>query len=70
MPFTQVNGKKIFYSWKPASRPGLTLFMIHGLGGAHSFWSPIIPGLVEDGFSCLAFDVPGMYLIRAITIIS
>ncbi|KAH8746772.1 alpha/beta hydrolase fold family protein [Diaporthe sp. PMI_573] len=59
MPFTQANGKKIFYSWKPASRAGLTLFMIHGLGGAHSFWSPIIPGLVEAGFSCLAFDVPG-----------
>lgn len=59
MPFTEINGKKIFYSWKPASRAGLTLYFIHGLGGAHSFWSPIIPGLVEAGFSCLAIDVPG-----------
>ncbi|CAN8104900.1 unnamed protein product [Discula destructiva] len=59
MPFTEVNGKRIFYSWKPASRAGLTLFMIHGLGGAHSFWSPVIPGLVEAGYSCLAMDVPG-----------
>lgn len=60
MPFTDINGKKIFYSWKPASRAGLTLFFIHGLGGAHSFWSPCIPDLVEAGFSCLAIDVPGM----------
>ncbi|KAJ4423224.1 hypothetical protein N0V82_002085 [Gnomoniopsis sp. IMI 355080] len=59
MPFTDINGKRIFYSWKPASRAGLTLFFIHGLGGAHSFWSPVIPGLVEAGFSCLAIDVPG-----------
>lgn len=59
MPFTEIKGKKIFYSWKPASRAGLTLFFIHGLGGAHSFWSPVIPGLVESGFSCLAIDVPG-----------
>lgn len=63
MPFTEINGKKIFYSWKPASRAGLTLFFIHGLGGAHSFWSPIIPGLVEAGFSCLAIDVPGLSLV-------
>ncbi|KAL2283204.1 hypothetical protein FJTKL_10090 [Diaporthe vaccinii] len=59
MPFTEINGKTIFYSWKPASRAGLTLYFIHGLGSAHSFWSPIIPGLVEAGFSCLAIDVPG-----------
>lgn len=60
MPFTEINGKTIFYSWKPASRAGLTLYFIHGLGSAHSFWSPIIPGLVEAGFSCLAIDVPGL----------
>lgn len=59
MPFTDVNGKRIFYSWKPASRAGLTLYFIHGLGGAHSFWSPVIPDLVAAGFSCLAIDVPG-----------
>lgn len=59
MPFKEINGKTVFYSWKPASRAGLTMFFIHGLGGAHSFWSPIIPGLVEAGFSCLAIDVPG-----------
>lgn len=62
MPLTEINGKKIFYSWKPASRAGLTLFFIHGLGGAHSFWSPVIPDLVEAGFSCLAIDVPGAWL--------
>lgn len=61
MPFKDINGKKIFYSWKPASRAGLTLLLIHGLGSSHSFWAPIIPGLVEAGFSCLAFDVPGAY---------
>lgn len=63
MPFAQINGKNIFYSWKPASRAGLTLYFIHGLGGSHSFWEPCIPGLVEAGFSCLAFDVPGMLTI-------
>ncbi|KAK7745836.1 hypothetical protein SLS53_002554 [Cytospora paraplurivora] len=59
MPFAQVNGKSIFYSWKPATRAGLTLYFIHGLGGSHSFWEPCIPGLVEAGFSCLAIDIPG-----------
>lgn len=59
MPFTEISGKRIFYSWKPASRAGLTLYFIHGLGGAHSFWSPVIPDLVDAGFSCLAIDVPG-----------
>lgn len=62
MPLTEINGKQIFYSWKPASRAGLTLFFIHGLGAAHSFWSPVIPDLVESGFSCLAIDVPGTLL--------
>ncbi|ROW00151.1 hypothetical protein VSDG_03583 [Cytospora chrysosperma] len=59
MPFTEINGKKIFYSWTPASRAGLTLYFIHGLGSSHSFWAPCIPGLVAAGFSCLSFDVPG-----------
>lgn len=59
MPFTEINGKKIFYSWLPASRAGLTFYFVHGLGGAHSFWAPCIPGLVAAGFSCLAIDVPG-----------
>ncbi|KAF3763895.1 putative alpha/beta hydrolase [Cryphonectria parasitica EP155] len=59
MPFTEINGKTLFYSWKPASRAGLTLYFIHGLGSAHSFWSPVIPDLVDAGFSCLAIDVPG-----------
>lgn len=63
MPFTEINGKTTFYSWKPASRAGLTLFFLHGLGGAHSFWSPVIPGLVEAGFSCLAIDVPGAFCL-------
>lgn len=66
MPFTEINGKTVFYSWKPASRAGLTLFFLHGLGGAHSFWSPVIPGLVEAGFSCLAIDVPGAFCSRSI----
>lgn len=59
MPFTEINGKSIFYSWKPASRAGLTLYFIHGLGASHSYWAPCIPGLVAAGFSCLAIDVPG-----------
>lgn len=59
MPFTEINGKKIFYSWTPASRAGLTLYFIHGLGSSHSFWAPCIPGLVAAGYSCLSFDVPG-----------
>lgn len=59
MPFTEVNGKSIFYSWKPASRAGLTLYFIHGLGASHSYWAPCIPGLVAAGFSCLAIDVAG-----------
>lgn len=59
MPRATINGKEIFYSWKPARQAGLTLLLIHGLGGSGAFYAPVIPGLVAAGFSCLAMDTYG-----------
>lgn len=63
MPFAEVNGKNIFYAHRaPAAETaslGITVLMIHGLGSSHSFYLPLIPRLLDAGFSCLAYDTYG-----------
>lgn len=63
MPFVDVNGKRLFYVHRtPAaetSNSGITLLMIHGLGSSHSFYLPLIPSLLDAGFSCLVYDTYG-----------
>jgi alpha-beta hydrolase superfamily lysophospholipase len=60
MPTLQIDDQELYYSWTPAGDGPILLF-IHGLGSSNSFYASIIPGLVQQGFSCLAFDTPGMY---------
>ena len=66
MPFAQIKGKTLFYSWSRvehnAQGSNLTLVFIHGLGSSHSFYMTIIPDLVARGFSCLAYDTYGSAL--------
>ncbi|TWU75859.1 hypothetical protein ED733_005449 [Metarhizium rileyi] len=62
MPTLQIDdGQDLYYSWSPAGDGPILLF-IHGLGSSNSFYASIIPGLVQRGFSCLAFDIPGSAL--------
>ncbi|KAH0598878.1 hypothetical protein MHUMG1_02990 [Metarhizium humberi] len=58
MPAIQIDNQDLYYSWSPAGE-GPILLLIHGLGSSNSFYASIIPGLVQKGFSCLAFDTPG-----------
>jgi len=58
MPFLRVQDQDLFYSWHAAG-DGPVLLFIHGLGSSNSFYAPIIPSLVQQGYSCLAFDTPG-----------
>ncbi len=63
MPFTETNGKLLYYTWNSTDRSqkgsGLTLLLIHGLGSSSSFYAPIVPYLTAAGFSCLAVDTHG-----------
>ncbi|GJN82764.1 hypothetical protein PLIIFM63780_006309 [Purpureocillium lilacinum] len=61
MPFLRVQDQDLFYSWHAAG-DGPVLLFIHGLGSSNSFYAPIIPSLVQQGYSCLAFDTPGSAL--------
>lgn len=39
-----------------------TIVLIHGLGSSSSYYAPVIPRLVEAGYSCLALDSHGPYI--------
>lgn len=58
MPSIRIDDQELYYTWTPAGDGPILLF-IHGLGSSSSFYSTIIPSLVEKGHSCLAFDTPG-----------
>ncbi|PHH78054.1 hypothetical protein CDD83_4051 [Cordyceps sp. RAO-2017] len=58
MPFLRLDEQDLYYAWTRAG-DGPAILFIHGLGSSSSFFAPIIPSLVDDGFSCLAFDTPG-----------
>ena len=67
MPFAETsNGKRLFYVHrKPdtgAPDLGITILMIHGLGSSHSFYMPLLPSLLDAGFSCLVYDTHGTTL--------
>lgn len=59
MPSLRIQDQDLYYDWTRAGDDGLILVFIHGLGSSNSFYAPIIPSLVEAGYSCLAFDTPG-----------
>ena len=49
----QVNYQKA----GPQSAP--VVLLLHGLGARASFWLPVIPLLVDQGFQVYALDLPG-----------
>ncbi|KHO02120.1 alpha/beta hydrolase fold family protein [Metarhizium album ARSEF 1941] len=61
MPTIQIDNQALYYSWNPAG-DGPILLLVHGLGSSNSFYASIIPGLVQKGYACLAFDTPGSAL--------
>lgn len=63
MPSIRIDDQELYYTWTPAGDGPILLF-IHGLGSSSSFYSTIIPSLVEKGHSCLAFDTPGSALSK------
>jgi len=68
MPFLSINTRELYYVWNvPVDRlnGALTFLLIHGLGSSSSFYAPVIPRLVEQGFSCLAFDTYGTHVLGA-----
>ncbi|KAG5923905.1 hypothetical protein E4U42_004797 [Claviceps africana] len=63
MPSVNIDSQELYYTWSPRGK-GPVLLFVHGLGSSSSFYSTIIPSLVEKGHSCLAFDIPGSALSR------
>ncbi|POR35548.1 3-oxoadipate enol-lactonase 2 [Tolypocladium paradoxum] len=63
MPFLQIEDQELYYTWTPAG-DGPTILFIHGLGSSNSFYASIVPSLVQNGYSCLAFDTPGSALSK------
>ncbi|MBE3045131.1 alpha/beta fold hydrolase [Candidatus Bathyarchaeota archaeon] len=63
MPFLSVNGKELFTthvrSTEAQGNKGVTVLCIHGLGSAHSFYSPLVPGLTASGYDVVAYDTYG-----------
>jgi pimeloyl-ACP methyl ester carboxylesterase len=44
---------------KAGSQSDPAILLLHGLGTRASFWRPVIPSLVEQGFQVYALDLPG-----------
>jgi pimeloyl-ACP methyl ester carboxylesterase len=44
---------------KAGSQTDPAILLLHGLGTRASFWLPVIPSLVEQGFQVYALDLPG-----------
>ncbi|KJZ78203.1 hypothetical protein HIM_02241 [Hirsutella minnesotensis 3608] len=63
MPLLRIKDQDLFYTWTQASN-GPAILLIHGLGSSSSYYASIIPTLVQQGYSCLAFDTPGSALSR------
>lgn len=55
MPFTSVNGLKTFYEAKGEGKP---LILVHGAGGASTYWFNQLSGL-SSKLRVIAIDLPG-----------
>lgn len=60
MPYLHLPvGKTIHYTdWTP-SEPRATIVLSHGLGSSQNFYAPLVPGLLEKGYRCIAYDTTG-----------
>ncbi|RFU77999.1 alpha beta hydrolase fold family [Trichoderma arundinaceum] len=67
MPFLKLQhrDRQLYYTWTspPAADSSSdkisTIILIHGLGSSSSYYAPVIPKLVDAGYSCLALDSHG-----------
>ena len=54
----QLSSKRINYQ-KAGLEYAPVILLLHGLGARASFWRPVIPSLVNQGFQVYALDLPG-----------
>ena len=64
MPLVSVNGKELFISSARGSADAtaderITILCIHGLGSAHSFYTPLAPEVTGSGYDLVAYDTYG-----------
>ncbi|PTB65787.1 alpha/beta-hydrolase [Trichoderma citrinoviride] len=72
MPFLKLQDRdrQLYYNFAAPQNAAsdstkiTTLVLIHGLGSSSSFYAPVIPRLVEAGYSCLALDSHGSGLTK------
>ncbi|KAL7939339.1 alpha/beta-hydrolase [Trichoderma chlorosporum] len=70
MPFLKLQdrNRQLYYTWSAppnavSSSDRIThIILIHGLGSSSSYYAPVIPKLVDAGYSCLALDSHGAAL--------
>lgn len=48
-----------YREFKPKKKPIAKIFLVHGFGVCTSFYDNLIEKLVNDGYYCLSFDLPG-----------
>ncbi|KAL7796723.1 alpha/beta-hydrolase [Trichoderma ceciliae] len=72
MPFLKLQDgdRQLYYTWtasptaSSSSDKITTIVLIHGLGSSSSYYAPVIPKLVDAGYSCLALDSHGAALTK------
>ncbi|KAL7807085.1 Alpha/Beta hydrolase protein [Trichoderma gracile] len=72
MPFLKLQDRdrQLYYTFTAPQNEAstsnriTTIVLIHGLGSSSSYYAPIIPRLVEAGYSCLALDSHGSALTK------
>ncbi|EHK21081.1 uncharacterized protein TRIVIDRAFT_83633 [Trichoderma virens Gv29-8] len=70
MPFLKLQDRdrQLYYTWSApptaasSSDKITTVILIHGLGSSSSYYAPVIPKLVDAGYTCLALDSHGAAL--------
>lgn len=70
MPFLKLQDRErqLYYTLNAppttaSSSDSITnIVLIHGLGSSSSYYAPVIPKLVDAGYSCLALDSHGAYI--------
>jgi pimeloyl-ACP methyl ester carboxylesterase len=57
MPYFDLNGQQIFFTWKPGNPAWPAVVLLHGAGGSHLGWPPGLRRLAN--FPVVGVDLPG-----------